>query len=177
MRNRLSILPHMAVEHRYSPSFPANSYQAMALKGNFYRSALSSTPIKCLLPHTAAFTGKHRRVRSSNTLGHVLSLGAIEHSFFWTFITTENITPGVSRRWKRERGSWVGTRRSAVWPVSSSPRLAPCVRLSPHTAQHLRSFSLAYAMKRPFAFLQHARSTPCTACAFAGYLCSGLSAG
>ena len=37
---------------------------------------------------------------------------------------------------------WVGTRRVALRYVSSSPRLAPCVRLSPHTAQHLWSFSM-----------------------------------
>jgi hypothetical protein len=32
-------------------------------------------------------------------------------------------------------------------------------------------------MKRPFTFLQHTRSSPCTACAFAGYLCSDLPEG
>src|SRR3989454_11123008 len=37
---------------------------------------------------------------------------------------------------------WVGTRRVVLRYVSSSPRLAPCVRLSPHTAQHLWSFSM-----------------------------------
>src|SRR5215510_4403321 len=37
---------------------------------------------------------------------------------------------------------WVGTRRVALRYVFSSPRLAPCVRLSPHTAQHLWSFSM-----------------------------------
>jgi len=49
--------------------------------------------------------------------------------------------------------------------------------LSPHTAQHLRSFS---RVKHPEAFLrisQAPRSSPWSACAFARYLCSGLSAG
>jgi hypothetical protein len=57
-------------------------------------------------------------------------------------------------------------------------RLEPYVQLLLHTAQHLRSFSLVQSTrKRSFAFLQPPRSTPWTACAFAGYLCSSLSTG
>ena len=41
-----------------------------------------------------------------------------------------------------QRGSWVGTRRVATCTFPHPPRLEPCVRLSPHTAQHLRSFSV-----------------------------------
>ena len=35
------------------------------------------------------------------------------------------------------------------------PRLAPCLRLSPHTAQHLWSISIAKAMKHLFPFRWH----------------------
>jgi hypothetical protein len=38
--------------------------------------------------------------------------------------------------------SWVGTRRVACGYVSSSPRLAPDLRLSPHPAQHLWAISM-----------------------------------
>jgi hypothetical protein len=49
-------------------------------------------------------------------------------------------SPGFLRNNSHSR--WVGTRRVALRYVSSSPRLAPCMRLSPHTAQHLWSFSM-----------------------------------
>jgi hypothetical protein len=55
----------------------------------------------------------------------------------------------------RRGGSWVGTRRVTLLHVSSSPRLAPCVRLSPHTAQHLGSISIAKAMKHLFPLRWH----------------------
>src|SRR5262249_32252409 len=51
--------------------------------------------------------------------------------------------------------SWVGTRRVTLLHVSSSPRLAPCLRLSPHPAQHLGSVSIAKAMKHRFPFRWH----------------------
>src|SRR6266852_5300593 len=87
-------------------------------------------------------------------------------------------TSGMSRCRKPQRGSWIGTRRVAPCTFPHPLRLEPCVRLSPHTAQHLRSFSMVKnTMKRPFTFLQHTRSSPCTACAFAGYLCSDLPEG
>jgi hypothetical protein len=53
----------------------------------FYRSHPSSTPIGHLLPPTAVFASKCRYERSSTTLGHILSLRAIEHRFCWTFMT------------------------------------------------------------------------------------------
>jgi hypothetical protein len=40
-----------------------------------------------LLPPMAVFASKCRYERSSTTLRRILSLGAIEHSFFWTFMT------------------------------------------------------------------------------------------
>jgi hypothetical protein len=57
----------------------------------FYRSHPSSTPIGHILPPMAVFTSKCRCERSSTTLGSVLSLGAIEHSFFWTFMAIGRI--------------------------------------------------------------------------------------
>jgi hypothetical protein len=44
--------------------------------------------------------------------------------------------------------------RCLVGTSPHAPRLEPYLRLSPHTAQHLRSVSMAIPMKRLFPFLQ-----------------------
>ena len=61
------------------------------------------------------------------------------------------ITPRLSRCRKPQRGSWIGTRRVAPCTFPHPLRLEPGVRLSPHRAHHLRSFSRG---KRPEAFLR-----------------------
>jgi hypothetical protein len=51
--------------------------------------------------------------------------------------------PALFTQVKGPHSSWVGARRVTLRHVSSRPpRLAPDVRLSPHPAQHLRSFSM-----------------------------------
>ena len=90
----------------------------------------------------------------------------------------ERLTPKLTCRRKPQRGSWVGTRRSAVWPVSSSPPLstvrATCTAHGSAPAVLLHSLRHAAFLRMSPAYTEHA---PCTACACAGSLCSGLSAG
>ena len=77
-----------------------------------------------------------------------------------------------------QRGSWVGTRRSAVWPVSSSPPFSTA--RATFTAHGSTPAVLLHSLRHE-AFLRiapaYTEHSPCTAGAFAGYLCSGLSAG
>ncbi len=61
-------------------------------------------------------------------------------------------TPAFSCCQQPERGSWIGTRRVAPCTFPHPLRLEPYVRLLPHTAQHLWSFSEYASSKRSCAF-------------------------
>ena len=74
---------------------------------------------------------------------------------------------------------WVATRRGLHKPVSSSPPFK--TGLAPLRASGFTPSVLLYGQTAPRSVPSHfSNSTgvhPCTACAFAEYLCSGLSEG
>jgi hypothetical protein len=71
-------------------------FQHMAVKPGltraFDRSALSSTPIQRVLPHTAAFAGNCRIAQPSYIVWRVLPPLTIEHTFLWSFAAVGSIT-------------------------------------------------------------------------------------
>jgi hypothetical protein len=72
---------------------------------------------------------------------------------YWRRLTLVG-TGDVSTSGSFEHSFWPLMRRTTF---PHPPRLEPCLRLSPHTAQHLWSISIAKAMKRPFPFRPHSQ--------------------